>query len=336
LRPSGVPIQLVGVCAVEALRDAEVQKKIVQEVTELTAPLQGALEGVVTAPDIGRVVKAVTDTVAERTISIPKIVVLPKKQVTFHFDDFDLDALGSLNYRPISDELLVENLRTGARIFLARVAAGQLEMRPEDYIARHLIERNEVDYDAHADLLYKLSGQVVQRVRSYLSTDREVENVLLSYGRQLADFVFAQMLQHYRETALGEEDYEVCVTHGFTMLRPQPFSVPTGQAARSFKRSVTPLSDTRRHLFGGFANCCYPLQRFESDPERQFAVIIDGDKSVEKWMKPGKGQFQIDYRSGEAYEPDFVVEARTGTYICEVRSTIRTWRPERALPPPMA
>jgi type III restriction enzyme len=262
----------------------------------------------------------VTETVAERTISIPKIVVLPKKQVTFHFDDFELDALGSLNYRPISDELLVENLRTGARMFLARVASGQLEMRPEDYIVRHLIERNEVDYDAHSDLLYKLSGQVVKRVHSYLASDREVENVLLSYGRQLADFVFAQMMQHYRETALGEEDYEVRVTHGFTMLRPQPFSVPTGQAARSFKQAVMPLSDTRRHVFGGFAKCCYPLQRFDSDPERRFGVIVDGDATVEKWMKPGKGQFQIDHRSGEAYEPDFVVDTRTGTLICEVKS----------------
>ena len=306
--------------SVDALLDADVQRKIVEEVTELTTPLQGALEGVVRAPDIGKVVKAVTETVAERTISIPKIVVLPKKQVTFRFDDFDLDALGSLNYRPISDELLVENLRTGARIFLARVATGQTEMRAEDYIVRHLIERNEVDYDAHADLLYKLSGQVVQRVRSYLATDREVDNVLLRYGRQLADFIFAQMMQHYRETALGEDDYEVRVTHGFTMLRPQPFSVPTGQAARSFRQAVMPLSDTRRHVFGGFANCCYPLQRFESDPERRFAVIVDGDATVGKWMKPGKGQFQIDYRSGEAYEPDFVVEARTGTLICEVKS----------------
>jgi type III restriction enzyme len=127
-------------------------------------------------------------------------------------------------------------------------------------------------------------------------------------------------MQHYRETALGEDDFEVRVTHGFTMLRPQPFSVPTGQAARSFRQAVMPLSDTRRHVFGGFANCCYPLQRFESDPERRFAVIVDGDATVEKWMKPGKGQFQIDYHSGEAYEPDFVVEARTGTVICEVKS----------------
>ena len=193
-------------------------------------------------------------------------------------------------------------------------------MRPEDYIVRHLIERNEIDYDAHAELLYKLSGQIVQRVRSYLANEREMENVLLIHGRQLADFVFAQMMQHYRETALGEEDFEVRVTHGFTMLRPQPFSVPTGQAARNFKQPVMPLSDTRRHVFGGFAKCCYPLQRFESDPERRFAVIVDGDSSVEKWMKPGRGQFQIDYRSGENYEPDFVVEARAGIVICEVKA----------------
>jgi hypothetical protein len=187
--------------SVAALRDAEVQQKITEEVSELTAPLQAALEGVVEAPDISRVVKVVTQTVAERTISIPKIVVLPKKQITFHFDDFDLMDLASVNHRPISDELLVENLRTGARIFLARATSGQLEMRPEDYIVRHLIERNEIDYDAHAELLYKLSGQIVQRVRSYVPTDRDVENVLLSHGPQLADFVFAQMMQHYRETA---------------------------------------------------------------------------------------------------------------------------------------
>jgi len=305
---------------VEALRDGAVQRQIVDEVTELTRPLQGALEGFVKAPDIEKVVKVVTQTVAEKTISIPKIVVLPKKQVTFHFDNFDLKDLDKVNFRPINDELLVENLRTGARTFLARSGASQLELRSEDYIVRYLIEQNEVDYDAHADLLYKLAGQVVQRVRSYLGSELEVDNVLLSHGRELADFIFAQMMQHYRETALGEKDFEVRVTHGFTLLRPQPFSVPNGQAARNFKQSVVPLSDTRRHVFGGFAKCCYPLQRFQSDPERRFAVIIDGDPSVEKWMKPGKGQFQIDYRSGETYEPDFVVEALMSVMICEVKS----------------
>ncbi len=41
-------------------------------------------------------------------------------------------------------------------------------------------------------------------MRSYVATDAEVEKVLLSHRRQLADFVFAQMMEHYRETPLGE------------------------------------------------------------------------------------------------------------------------------------
>ena len=37
-------------------------------------------------------------------------------------------------------------------------------------------------------------------------------------------------------------------------------------------------------------------------------------------MKPGKGQFQIDFRSSEQYEPDFVVEAKDRVFICEVKA----------------
>ena len=152
-----------------------------------------------------------------------------------------------------------------------------------------------------------------------LAAKSEVENVLIAHGRTLADFVFAQMMQHYSETALGEEDYEVRVTNGFTMLRPQPFSVPTGQPVQNFKQPVRLLSDTRRHIFGGFKKCCYPLQKFDSDPERRFAVIADDDADVARWMKPGKAQFQIEYKSGEAYEPDFVVETKDRLLICEIK-----------------
>jgi type III restriction enzyme len=92
------------------------------------------------------------------------------------------------------------------------------------------------------------------------------------------------------------------------LLQAQPMNVPQGQRVRDFKQAVVPLSDTRKQVFGGFKKCCYPLQKFDADPERRLAVTIDGDASVEKWLKPGRNQFRIDYRSGEAYEPDFVVE----------------------------
>jgi type III restriction enzyme len=107
-------------------------------------------------PDISQVVALVTETVVKKTIPIPKIVVLPKKQVTFTFDDFDLTDLATINQRPIGDELLIENLRTGARISLARSGAVQYELRPEDYIVAPPIERDEIAYDDHAELIYTI------------------------------------------------------------------------------------------------------------------------------------------------------------------------------------
>jgi len=304
----------------EALREKTVQKQIADEVRELVRPIQGMLAGVIEEPRIDQIVETVAVTVADRTISIPQIVVLPKKQVTFTFEGFDLANLESVNMRPIEDGIIIEDLRTQARIYLARAMDDPRESRPEDYLVRYLIERNEIDYDAHAALLYKLAGQMVARIRSYLADEAEVESVLLRHGRQLADFIFAQMMNHYRETPLGEDDYEVTVTRGFMLLQSQPMNVPQGQRVRDFKQAVVPLSDTRRHVFGGFTKCCYPLQKFDTDPERRIAVTIDGDASVEKWIKPGRNQFRIDYRSGEAYEPDFVVETKTRMLVCEVKA----------------
>jgi type III restriction enzyme len=304
----------------EALRDKDVQKQIADEVRELVRPIQGTFEGVVSEPRIDQIVQTVAQTVADRTISIPQIVVLPKKQVTFTFEDFDLANLEAINIRPIEDGLIIEDLRTQARVYLARALDDPREARPEDYLLRFLIERNEIDYDAHAALLYKLAGQLVARVRSYLEDEAEVDNVLLRHGRQLSDFIFAQMMNHYKETPLGEDDYEVHVTRGFMLLRAQPMNVPQGQRVRDFKQAVAPLSDTRKHVFGGFKKCCYPLQKFDADPERKIAVIIDGDANVEKWLKPSRNQFRIDYRSGEAYEPDFVIETKTKMLICEVKA----------------
>jgi len=308
--------------SVEELRDSAVQQQIAGEVRELLQPQQQTLEGVIVESplDIDKIVEVVATIVADRTISIPQIVVLPKRQINFYFSDFDLNGLDTINVRPVDDGLVIQTIRTEVRQYLAKSVDDPHEERSEDYLVRYLIERNEVDYDAHADLLYKLSGQVVSRIRSYLETDAEVESALLRHGRQLAEFIFAQMMQHYHETPLGEDDFEVKVTRGFRYLESQPLNLTPGQHVRSFKQAVSPLSETRRAVFGGFAKCCATVQKFDSDPERRFAVLIDDERSVEKWLKPGRNQFQIEYRSGDAYEPDFVIETTSQKLICEVKA----------------
>lgn len=61
------------------------------------------------------------------------------------------------------------------------------------------------------------------------------------------------------------------------------------------------------------------MQKFDSDTERQIAVILERDSL--KWFRPARGQFQLFYRRGHEqaeYQPDFVAE--TGDVILMIET----------------
>ena len=301
------------------LQTAQVQAKIADRVHELMRPVQGTLEGIVTRPDTAKIVEAVTHIIVNNTIEIPQIVVLPTGDVTFSFLDFDLADLDTVAPQPLSDEIVVQQMRTGERLTIARNMAVIREERLEDYLVVHLIDFEPVDYDGNADLLYRLAGQMVARLRSYLPDDAAIENVLIHQGKRLAQIIFGQMMKHYVETPTR---YKARVYRGFQVLQRQNFKVAHPKGVRDFKMPVVPASETRRHVFNGFRKCAYPEQSFQSDEERRFAVLVDSDRegTVLRWVKPGRKQFQIEYRRTERYEPDFVVETTTEKLIVEIKA----------------
>jgi type III restriction enzyme len=303
---------------VSDLAKPEVQAAIVAQVQAMTKPVQGTLDGVIgPTADVAKIVAKVAEQVAAGTIEIPEIVVLPDSAVSFTFRDFDLKNLDRIAFRPLADEIMVQQLRTEKKSFIAVRMSGIKQDRLEDYIVGDLIGRDEIDYDEHADLLYKLAGQVVVRLHSYLADDDEVERVLLDHANRIGDFVFQQMMEHYVET---ETTYRVNVQQGFFGLKGPNYNQPPGAPKLNFKAAVTPKSDTKKHVFQGFKRCCFMEQMFHSDDERRFSVIIDGDLSVLLWAKPGRNQFKIEYRRGDQYEPDFVVETQSEKLICEVKA----------------
>ena len=301
------------------LRKPEVQKQIADDYRKATVAAQGSFEGVLPEADVEKLVAEITVAIAENTIEIPEIVVLPSREVNFWFEDFDLQDLDQIRYRPSGDTLLIRNLRTDAQRELARSQEGAREERPENYIVRHLIGFPEVDYDSGADLLYKLSGQVIERLRGYLANEEEVEAVALEHGRKLAEFIFQQMRSHFRETPV---EYRAKRVRAFKMLKPQqaqydPKRVkPLGEAAE-------PLSATKSFLFMGGNKAPYRINRFDSDPERRLAHALDGDRfpEVMKWLRPACGQFSIEYDRNRRYDPDIVVECVDRKLIVEVKST---------------
>ncbi|MDA7950832.1 MAG: DEAD/DEAH box helicase family protein [Pirellulaceae bacterium] len=299
------------------LSTPEIQTQIIKEVSEIIKPNQGGLE---LEPDnanaiVKEVVEEVTKNLKELTIDIPNIVLTPSRDVTYGFRDFDLDSIERLNFQPVSQEILIHQLRTSKSSLLSWNGGYDKEQSLENYVIRGLIDHDLIDYDEHADLLYKLAGQVVDRFKSYLSDKNDVENVLIHNQSKITDFIVAQLMQHYWETPT---DYQVSVSRGFTMLEPFNCTIQEGAAPRDFRSVPKVKSEVKKILFGGFKKCCYPLQKFDSvDGELRFAQILEDDTNVIRWMKPAPGSFQIEYKNGALYEPDFVVETANAKYLCE-------------------
>ena len=148
-------------------------------------------------------------------------------------------------------------------------------------------------YDEHADLLYDLAEQVVAHLCSYLSA-ADARKVLRLHQREIAQFVHAQMQQHFWQET--DVDYDVVVTRGFTALRPSAYTAAAGDQPHDLRMSPADKSNMSRYLFGGFKRCLYSVQKFQSDAERKLAVVLD--REALKWFKPAKGQFQLFYQGG--------------------------------------
>jgi type III restriction enzyme len=302
-----------------ALLSPDVQKEILAEVTERLKPLQGNLlagaDDATPVLDLSFVVAKTTEMMVQQTIDIPRIAVVPKGEVTTGFRPFSLDV-SQLRLQPGEREIVGQMLRTNEQFTLA-AEIGLKEQRPEDYIVHALVDFDDIDYFINADLLYDLAGQMVRHLQSYLS-ESEAVSVLDGQRKTIAREIHSQMMAHFFEDAT---EFEVQVSRGFTGLKPCNYTATAGQAPRHFRETVDDVGRIKTMLFGGFTKCLYPLQKFDSDTERRFAVILERDAS--KWFKPAKGQFQIYYKLGAEqpeYIPDFVAETDTTILMVETKA----------------
>ena len=305
-RPSEAPTS-------QALLTVKIREKIVQEVQTALQPVQGEL--LADELNIAEIVAKTTETMVNQTIDIPRITVVPSGEVSTGFHSFKLD-LSSLHLQPSEREITIHNLHTNEQSSLS-AELGMKEKRPEDYIVFSLMDFDDIDYFTQADLLYDLAGQMVAHLRDYLS-EEEALSVLDKERRLIAREIHAQMMANFWEKAAS---YEARVSQGFSTLKPCNYTVLADEAIHSVRQTPKDVSRIKQMLFGSFSKCLYPLQKFDSDTERRFAVILERD--TQKWFKPAQGQFQIYWKSGfdsKEYIPDFVVETEDSIWLVETKA----------------
>lgn len=291
--------------SVSYLSRPDVQEQIVREVRSQYQPAQMELEGVAKpAPDMAAVIAATAKLMADSTIDIPRITVMPKGEVKAGFKPFTLDLAG-MRYPAPSEELWAKHLRTDQVDVIGLSQGNLLESRLEDYVVSGLIDFPDIAYDEHADLLYELAGQVVRHLQTYLS-EKDAGQVLALHQREIARAVHAQMQDHFWKDDTVEYHHEV--RQGWTELKESAYTA-LREAPLDYRVPPADKSNMARYLFGGFAKCLSTVTKFHSDSERKLAVILERESL--KWMRPAKGQFQMFYRNGNdhlEYQPDFVAE----------------------------
>jgi type III restriction enzyme len=309
---------------IESLIQGSQQQKIIDQVTEAYkatfASRQEELDTLSKEPDIASIVKLSLQKIIDLTISIPRINVRPKGSVQTGFKDFDLDT-NSVNQQPPDQNILIQTLRTYERDTLEAKGIILRESRLEDYIVRNLLDFDDISYEDHAEIIYKLSSQVIAKLNTYLKDKEDILNVVQFNQRQYAQLIHSQMRMHWWQKV--DEGYEVTISRGYQTFNDFSYTINGDEKERDVH---IPLKTGEKDkitgmIFGGFKKCSYPKQKFSSDTERAFASLLEKDSSIMKWFKPTREQFQIGFRKTDGstshYEPDFVVETNETKYIFE-------------------
>lgn len=253
---------------------------------------------------------------ASTIIEIPRITIQQSEEVRSGFHDFDLNTR-NLNYQPVSEEILVKKLReqensTDTIIGKGRIVPDSLDR----IIVNELINAPEIDYDAEAALLFKLAGQAVDKFKTYLDAGG-LANVIQYNRREIGNYIYAQMMEHFYCEA---PTFEKPVVKPFTRIEEHNFSKYTKDSIHHFTDTITPTNAIPTKVFSGFRRACHPLYKFNSKTEKDFAIILEQDTAVLKWLRPAANQFHIYWNhNSRQYHPDFIVETAEAIYMVETK-----------------
>lgn len=301
-----------------------VQQTVVNETIRQFPALGLRPEDIV--PVVQTAIETCVQALTDKVIPIPQAVVQPFTEVKQGYYSFTLDTR-NMNWHPGNDTLIGTELQEGGKTYEydPNFHAREVVDTPENEIVCHLIVHEDIDYMTTADLLYSLIGDAKKHFLTYL-TENEAERVMRDRKKTIAEIIYSQMKQHFfREETV------------FRATEMRPFSRIESSFGGKFKsdeiydlRAAMPAGEVRSKVFTGFKKSCHTLYKFDSNTERTFAIVLENDKEVLKWMRPSPKQFNIYYGSGgcSRYEPDFVAETADMIYMIETKASNELTLPE--------
>jgi type III restriction enzyme len=142
----------------------------------------------------------------------------------------------------------------------------------------------------------------------------ELGKIIHLYRDAITNDVKNQIEAHIND----ESKVNVYPRRGFIKFKPYSKTILAKEGIVHYSQEV-PKADVGRYLFEGFQKTIYPQVAFKVTPEKDFAMILERDKEVIKWVRPPEGNIPIRWK-GQNYNPDFVVQTNTGKYLIEIKA----------------
>lgn len=243
-------------------------------------------------------------------ISVPKISISYSSSIEFkpftvkrNVMDFDVAASKIERYDAVNNRLL------------QTLDADPLMVDdPENTLACSLLETiPEFSYD-DADLILNVVEQYLRLIDGDEETKRKIiRRYATVIVEDLRQQIYASKEEHTEFIYNVQQDLIVFGSFAKTKLKHVDGKL-------GYKKEIADKKNIKNYLFEGYRKSYYPVNSFDSDDERRFAVVLEDDEGVVRFIKPPLNQLGLFYRAGKQYNPDFLVETKDCKYMVEVKA----------------
>ncbi len=303
--------------SVNGLKNEEIREIAIEKFREkLASAPQQAMFAAEMIKDAENSYERIVDEFAKNIIEIPRITIQQSDDIKSGFRDFDLDT-NNLNFQPVSEEILIRKLREQENNIEIILGRGRIVPDvPERIIVNELMNYPEINYDEQSELLFKLTGQAIAKFKSWLDAD-QIMNVVQYHKKEIGRYIYSQLMAHFYCETPG---FEKALVKPFTKIEEHNFSKYTKDSIHHYTDTITPTSAIPGKVFCGFRKACHNLYKFNSKTEKDFAIILENEAAVLKWLRPAQRQFHIYWKHySSQYHPDFVVETADTIYMVETK-----------------
>ena len=243
-----------------------------------------------------------------KAISVPKILVQTTSTVSFNrfevkrtIPDFEVAMAKIERFDAINQQLLSS---VDAQILEVDDALNTLACMLLDAIS-------ELSYD-DADFIIDIVEQYLPQIDSDPENQRKI---VRRYASLIVADIRKQIYEH-----MDKKTFDIHIVQKDLILFRKFNKSVKKEGQVKFDKPFTDKSNIKKYVFTGYRKSYYPMNAFDSNTERLFSIILEEDPDVIRWIKPPLNQLGLFWQAGQQYNPDFLVETKSGKFMVEVKA----------------